>query len=167
MKPRLLFIFLLVFLLNSCTPKIYWTSSGGVRFVNPSTYWFKYKRNKFNNEQRLKIDTKSIYKTTIYGHDDSQYDMLARFFPNGQVLFFVEDQSTGLFKNQVNDSLAGIPGYYAIDGQKIKFQKWTNIFGDQTPKKEGIVVTDSMLVMFDSAWKITNKYKLTPYEPGW
>lgn len=171
------------------------TSSGGARFNNPSTYWLKYKRKKFDNGQRIKIDTNSIYETTKYSINDSSlhYKMIARFFADGQVLFFVEGQTDTPFENQINDSLAGIPGYYAVEGQELKFQRWTNIFGDQTPETYGIILNDSTLKIYNtyvpdckglfsigmttyeclekkndfSIWKKTDKYRVKEYKPSW
>jgi len=192
MKHSQLLFQLSALLLSYCFPKVNITESGGVRFDNPSTYWLKYKRQKFNNGQRIKIDTKNVYETTIYGQDSCHSKMIARFFPNGQVLFFVDGHSTITLDKQVNDSLAGIPGYYAVVGDKLKFQRWTSIFGDRTPDTYGIILNDSTLKIYEtyvpdckclfdgmskyecleqkddySIWKKTNKYKLEPYTPTW
>lgn len=174
---------------------MHWTSSDGVRFDNPSTYWLKYKRKKFDNGERIKIDTAYIYETTEYSVNDSSihYEMAARFFADGQVLFFSESSPHLPFEDQVNDPLAGVPGYYAVEGDKLKFQKWTNIFGDQTPETYGIILNDSTLKIYNSEvsdcrglrsvgmttyecldkkqsysiWKKTDKYKLKSYKPNW
>jgi len=195
MKPQYLFILLALALLTSCFPKMYWTDSGGVRFEKPRTYWLKYKRQKFDNGQRIKICHEKIYETTKYSVNDSSlsYKMIARFFPEGQVLFFIEGQPETPFENQINDSLAGIPGYYAVKGDKLKFQRWTNIFGDQTPETYGVILNDSTLKIYNtyvpdctgpfnagitiyecleakqdfSIWKKTDKYQLKQYNPSW
>jgi|GEM_PF-4232298 len=194
MKPKHILISLFAVLLTSCFPKIYRTKSEGVRFKNTSSYWLKYKRQKFDNGQRAKIDSEKVYETTIYSVDNSDYyKMIARFFPDGQVLFFTEGQTKAPFENQINDSLAGIPGYYAVDGDRLKFQRWTNIFGDQTPDTYGIILNDSTLKIYNTyvpdckfpsyfglsafdclekkhdfdIWKKTDEYKLLPYTPSW
>ena len=170
-----------------------WTDSSGVRFEKPSPYWLKYKHKKFDNGERIKIDTKSVYETTRYGHDGSSYNLVARFFPNGQMLIFQEDYSKIPIENQINDSLAGKPGYYAVEGDKIKFQVWRNIFGDQTPDTYGLILNDSTLKIYNThipdckgpfntgmtvyecleskqdfnILKKTDKYELKNYNPNW
>lgn len=143
-----------LFFCASCFPQIRNTESGGIRLIHKRDY--RYSKPKYDNRERSKIDTAAVFERvlhlqqgdTIYPNLTPYAKSFARFFGGGQVLFF--DGQKASIEKQVNDSEAGIAGYFAVFGNRVKLEHWVNIFGDQTPAYYGIIVNDSTLKFYET-----------------
>jgi len=140
---------LFFFILNSCV-SYHLTKEGGYRVDDPHV--FTYNKKKYQKFRSGLIDTSAIYvrveKKSCFGIDSLQNSPMytLRFFAHGQVLFsyFTKDKV-----DLMNNPNIGIPGYFIIDGTKVKIDRFETINGGQTGKYFGRVMDNGDLLFFD------------------
>ena len=194
---RLVKLFLIFVLFSFCFTscirhsliQYYGTGEGGIRLKKPKK--FKYNREQFANINRLKIDTTSIYRIVEW-YDGWRGGVLAdslrpqgtlRFFASGEVLFYEHNKP---LDSLVNNSLSGTPGYYMIEGNKIKIHRFKRTNRGQLEKYFGILKNDGTIKFYEqsvihcngsykclekqnmySTWKKTDTFKLKYFKLNW
>ena len=174
--------------MTSCL-KYNWTSVGGVRLENPKK--FEFSKKTYANSDRSKIDTNSIYQLiSLHGwggvsvkEGDQVSCIIARFFSTGQVLFYRCENKP--IDSLFNNKDAGEPGYYYIDENRLKIDRWTQTNGGQLEYYFGIIQNDSSIKLYEQAvgyyssyrdlekknvytiWKKKKISNLKHYKPDW
>jgi len=145
------FITLTSLFLNSCVA-YQRTDCGGIRTKSSNVY--KYNHPRYRNIDFSKIDTNAVYLVdTLYNKYDSRQPIkkingsACRFFSGGQVLFFYHYDSLTI--DLINDSDAGIPGYYTVQGDKLKIDMFQNLNGGQTGKYFGYIRENGNIVFYE------------------
>ncbi|HEX4887225.1 MAG TPA: hypothetical protein VFV37_04180 [Luteibaculaceae bacterium] len=138
--------------LNSCSVSFHRTESDGVR-VNDSRV-FKYNKNKYKKFRGRLLDTACIYLKVKEYHNnwtpDTGYNrktQFVRFFAGGQVLFTACDSIPN--EELINNPNVGVPGYYIIEGTKIKVDRFELTNGGQTGKYFGRVLENGDLIFYE------------------
>ena len=138
-------------LLTSCV-SYQRTDSGGIRTKSSKVY--KYNHPRYRSIDISKIDTNTIYLLdTLYNKYDSREPIkkisgsACRFFSGGQVLFFHYYDSLNI--DLINDKDAGTPGYYTVQGDKLKIDMFQNLNGGQTGKYFGYIRENGDIVFYE------------------
>jgi hypothetical protein len=183
----------IIFFFTSCFPQVKATKSGGIRLVHKKD--FEYSKIKYNNGQRIKVTTEALFEQiakirngdTVRQDGGPYWKFFYRFFPDGQMLLFrVEPLRDEVIETQMNDQDAGTSGYFAVSGNRLKFEVWVPIFGDRTPRTYGLILNDSTLKIYEtyvpdcygsfdclekknnfSIWKRRKSEGLKSYIPNW
>jgi hypothetical protein len=139
---------LAVLFFTSCV-KYYYTKEGGERVHNIKA--FKYNRLKYTALSKLPIDTNAIYiLDSVYAPWPGNYGnfqhKFVRFFSTGQLLFIRYDSL--ITPELVNNKNAGTPGYFIIDGDKIKADKFEEINGGQTSEYYGRIQNNGNIIFY-------------------
>ena len=128
------------------------SDSGGIRTKSSKVY--KYYHPRYRNIDFSKIDTNSIYLLdTLYNKYDSREPIkkisgsACRFFSGGQVLFFHHYDTLNIYL--INDKDAGTPGYYTVQGDKLKIDMFQNLNGGQTGKYFGYIRENGDIVFYE------------------
>lgn len=148
---RLTILSLLILSLSSCL-SFYRTDSGGVRLSNSAK--FEYNREMYSYRDFSMIDTNAYYMIdSMYDFRKTENperkvnDQICRFFGGGQVLFFYGIDTLDF--SLLNDSGAGIPGYFTTDEKFLKIDMFQNINGGQTGKYFGYVRDNGDIVFYE------------------
>ncbi|KAA3440028.1 hypothetical protein [Rufibacter hautae] len=175
----------LMILISSCV-SYHVTDEGGYRVDNPKV--FKYNRPKYNGLDKGAIDTTAIYflDSTNRKHPEGwkKRDQFCRFFSGGQVVFI---SSEGMPDAKlINNAEKGTPGYYFIEGDRIRIDLFQDLNGGQTGKYFGKVQGNGDIMFYEqrpetyygsfrglerdgqkSFWKRIRVDHITPYKPNW
>ncbi|HMK19712.1 MAG TPA: hypothetical protein VK492_16030 [Chitinophagaceae bacterium] len=148
MKPILI---LFTILLASCVG-YHITSDGGYRVNNPKV--FEYNKPQFTSLSKGPIDTNAIYFTDSFYNKWTNPKWLTnikrfvRFFNSGQVLFvFCGDSFPNIDK--INNPNIGTPGYFIVDGTKIKIDKFRDLNGGHTEKYYGRIQPNGDIIFYE------------------
>ena len=185
-------IICLIYLLSltSCV-SYYYTEQGGIRVKNPKV--FKYNKKKYTELAKTLIDTNVIYLSdSIYNkkHEPKwQKSDIAfiRFFNTGQILF-VGCQSVPSI-SEINNPNLGVPGYFILQGTRLKIDMFQDLNGGQTGKYFGRIQPNGDLVLYEgrpetfyssfwineklcqkskySTWKKAKIDNIEHYRPNW
>lgn len=179
-----------VIMLTACSVP-YKTTRGGVRVSDPKV--FKYNNPKYTAKNRVGIDTDAVYlKVSVSRswNDPPEEEVCCnfmRFFPLGQVIRVLS--GTMPVAGDVNNKDAGTPGYFIVEGNKIKISifEYTDggssigyYFGRLQDNGDLIMYEQSSATNFNSffltekfdgsyfsRWKKVNIEGFEPYTPEW
>lgn len=186
---RLLIMILSIYFTSCVSYQI--TSEGGIRVNNPKV--FKYNKERYRKLNKDLIDTSAIYyKDSSFSKSSSPnwqstYKVFARFFNSGQVLFVNCDSFPNL--SLINNPNVGTPGYFIIEGTKLKIDMFQNLNGGQIGRYYGRILPNgdiyfieqrpetyfnsfSLLEKIDgknwfTIWKKIKIDKIKNYKPSW
>lgn len=146
-----IFIIAIIIILYSSCLKYKVLEEGGIRLDNSNK--FKYHSKKYLKENRVGVSTTSIYllDSTFNKWNDikiikSQHQFI-RFFPDGQVLFISTNGMPDI--ETINNRNVGIPGYYIIDGDKIKIQMFQDLNGGQLGMNFGKIINNEQIIFYN------------------
>ena len=166
-----------------------YTSEGGVRLVDSKK--FKYNNQNHKNLNWEIIDTNAVYKLiSDYdwrhkpGEKPPVYCHVIRFFSGGQVLFYNCDKAS--IESMINNPNSGIPGYFIVNGNQIRIERWSGTNGGQLEKYFGILQNHLAIKFYEQAvrtchgsydclekqnmysiWEKQSNLKLIHYQPDW
>lgn len=144
-------LILSLFLFCCCNVKYYITTVGGYRLYDSTK--FKYNKLEYTKMSKSAIDTNCIYimDSTYNKWDDIKIKKenyrFVRFFSKGQVLFIYNNGMPNL--EMINNKNIGIPGYYYIEGKKIKINMFKNINGGILIDYFGEINSDGNIIFYE------------------
>ena len=138
---------------SCCNVKYYVTSEGGYRVVNSKK--FKYNDAKYISKSKAAIDTNCIYlMDSVYDKWDDikikkQSYRFLRFFSGGQVLFIDNNGMPNL--DMINNKNIGIPGYYYLEGNKLRVNIFKMVDGGVIVDYLGEVNSNGNLIFYEQS----------------
>ena len=151
MNFRYLVIYIILALTTHSCVEFHRTKKGGFRIEDPTVFEYNSKKH-FKKIDFSKIDTNSIYilDSLINPYDSVKYKNISgrfcRFFPKGQVLFASYDSI--ISDDLINDKEIGIPGYFTMEGNKVKIDMFQNLNGGQTGKYFGKLMDNGDIMFY-------------------
>lgn len=128
------------------------TDEGGYRVRRPEV--FKYNKPKYKQCDKSLIDINCVYimksKFDIWKKPNwqTEEDILLRFFSGGQVLFIFIDSFPSA--ETVNNPNIGNQGYFTIEGNKIKIDRFSDLNYGQTEKYYGRIQSNGDILFYEN-----------------
>ena len=138
-------------LLVSCGIKHFYTNEGGVRVYESSVFDYRNVKNRFGKDSLIRTDVIYVCDSIFNKWNTPKWiksePHFVRFFKNGQVLFIYPKDTIN--SEVVNNSELGTPGYFKLDGNKLKIDMFQNLNGGQTGKYFGRINEKGEIVFFE------------------
>jgi hypothetical protein len=135
--------------MTSCGVSYYLTEEDGYRVNNPKV--FEYNRPQYTRLDKGAIDTTAIYliDSTNSGYPSTwrKRNRFCRFFSGGQVVFISCDGMPDT--KLINNSKRGTPGYYFVDGDRIRIDMFQDLNGGQTGKYFGKIQANGDIMFYE------------------
>lgn len=150
-KYKILILALTLACFTSCGIKHYYTKDGGVRVYDTTIFDYRNVKDRFGKDSPIRTDLiyvcDSIYNKWNSPKWIKAEERFVRFFNSGQVLFVYPDDTINL--EIVNNPEVGTPGYFKLDGDKLKIDMFQNLNGGQTGKYFGRVNEKGEIVFYE------------------
>jgi hypothetical protein len=135
----------------SCGIKHYYTNEGGARVYESKVFEYRNVKNRFGKDSLIRTDIIYVRDSIFNKWNTPKWIKsepgFVRFFKNGQVLFIYPKDTINL--EAVNNSELGTPGYFKLDGNKLKIDMFQNLNGGQTGKYFGRINEKGEIVFFE------------------